>query len=634
MSTEVQSRRRRTGRGHGSESRRTRRDDRGLAAMVAGWNASDVTLWLECTPGLGKLADPLKGMTGHDLLSVTPDELAAMGLRESQVARFMDARAEQFGKPTSRRKKDKARRKDRELRMDKSHRSRDGKHREHPQQHTQYHLLPQQAHGAYDPLRNRWPDQPAFDPLRMPWPHAQPTKPRKMKLAIKEHRSGIVIIEDMETGQVLHEFSGDTAALVAGKKKKRRRPEQVSEQVPEWLLNPSAHSDPADEAPRPEQISPKAPRHQRPATATDQSEVEVVRESEDERDSDSGWPEDVRDVIGIPPPHAANHGKKRRHRKDARVNHHHYHHLEPSAGHPAASAAAGASHGHDARADLAHWILTGTQRPAAAPQRPPSDGGPHLEEDYADSDTLQRLTPGLMGDIARLPVGPVDVPQNMGGISSDSWEGAFLRYGGDLVAPESGVTTGTHSGPFITRTVQPGDPQHDETAHGPQTPAQDAGAFSGSPFSDPPTTGRYQRLGPTDGADSPSPQRQGVRGGSPIYLTPAQIGRHRDLDPQGVADETVDPAEILRGASDHEYLLQPNQLSVVSGSQVYTVPLNWTEQENDAPRVQLQGSTTSFRNTAQLVSYYRKQDFLRRAEDEGRAPELPTHLGTIRENSV
>lgn len=92
----------------------------------------------------------------------------------------------------------------------------------------------------------------------------------------------------------------------------------------------------------------------------------------------------------------------------------------------------------------------------------------------------------------------------------------------------------------------------------------------------------------------------------------------------------VDPENILRDADDGDYLVQPNQISVVSESQVHTCPI--VDDGDDQYRLLL--SSKSFDSIDKLVAYYSSDMFLDEAVAECRKPELPVKLGTVRQHAV
>jgi len=94
-----------------------------------------------------------------------------------------------------------------------------------------------------------------------------------------------------------------------------------------------------------------------------------------------------------------------------------------------------------------------------------------------------------------------------------------------------------------------------------------------------------------------------VRHPSPDYVTPAKMrgaagsvgggasvgvsavpGVRAAAMPQATASDDVDPVEVLGGADDAEYLVQPSRLSVVHNGAVYTVPLVWVGTESPIVR--------------------------------------------------
>lgn len=98
-----------------------------------------------------------------------------------------------------------------------------------------------------------------------------------------------------------------------------------------------------------------------------------------------------------------------------------------------------------------------------------------------------------------------------------------------------------------------------------------------------------------------------------------------------LAPRDVDPTNALVGAQDGEYLVQPQQLSVVYNDRVFTQPL-----VHDATRgrVRLANATVAFPGMAGLIAYYQEPRFMDIATSEGRHPELPVPLARVREQTV
>jgi hypothetical protein len=251
-------------------------------------------------------------------------------------------------------------------------------------------------------------------------------------------------------------------------------------------------------------------------------------------------------------------------------------------------------------------------------------------------------------------------------MAEDRWAQAFGEYGGTM-GTDVGTSTATAAADVASEPVgMELDAHGEEVRVGLADPAVGGGRPSvasaaaaarpvyatqtqpGSPLR--PTNesavnpAAYAHFGTGGGADSPlaTPARYEA----PIFLTPAQMQQRPILspspatllatvEPQVIADDHIDPATVLAQTSEHEYLVQPSQLSVVSNEGIYTSSLVWMDTEDGrAPSVRLQNSNASFKNVGQLVSFYQRRDFIDQAHAEGREPDLPTTLGTVRHDTV
>jgi len=552
--------------------------------MVAGWEARDVVYWLKATPGLEKLAIPLRHMTGKQLLKANRDGLLDLRVKPRHVDKLLEERTKLVGKPRERKVADSM-----------AAASGGAKVTGGAQPYGGYGFqMGDPIHWQAGMQPQAFPYAPSgqFDPLTMQWGQAAPPLPRtrKKQFAIKEHRTGRVIVQDLETGEVLHDIAPEVVRVTGiptdisiGKKKSVAEPPGT----PSSSVNPDLKK-----------------KRRRSRACSDSRDGRPVPDPDDARAAAppaSGSSTDLADYR-----HKKKSDKERRRPRTLKVHHHHYHHYDPS-GPPATGKAASGTLGAGSAA-APQAVLTPDLMHQVASQR---DEWSMTWAQYGGSVPPQG--PAHLGWVEALA--PADGGGAVGGVATPNPSRHDESF--DVSAP----------GAMISVPVQPPAPSSFTPGSRP--------AVGGDA---PPDVGEGP---PAAVQPSASPTGGGIFGGGvgPVRLSATSLpadnaGSDNPTDASIVQNGTSDPSapieELMKeGIEDGEYFLNSTHIYVKFKGNVLKRELMMRETQDGSTVVGLKGCSDDFPDYRKMIEYYQDTEFLDVARSAGREPILPIVLGKI-----
>eukprot|EP00041_Stephanoeca_diplocostata_P028821 m.834086 g.834086 ORF g.834086 m.834086 type:complete len:841 (-) comp23443_c0_seq5:1735-4257(-) len=646
---------------------------RDVSQVILSWTTRDVAVWLDAIQ-LHHLTPFLPTVDGRKLLTLTDDDLKGFGIvDDADIQLVLNARHELLGARRRRIRKKKA--------ATKAH--------VHPQSTTKdkANSEPATTSTTFDPLRMPWHD-------RLPKPDVKITAPRvRRKFAVRQNvRDGRMVVQDVETGEVIHRLSPALAARITSIKKPQKGATTEVEAERDLLLKLMGMR-----------------------TAGKQEQYATSHASSNGGRGFWGSSEYMNEDAPRLPAHS--------HDRFASHYHHHHHtttsHVPDSGGLTEELQHAMVQRMHQGKADLPVLnddvsVAESDDASSVASAESTGNAKPSIRQHVIAgwNPDFQRATgAGLSHDGSLLPSVLHSVSKayelRMEAGGDDSWRNALAKFAsnGESVPPAPAVRMQSRS------TQEPEEgmssarlPVHEDSAarnaadnirRAPivavpemvQPPLQDVRTHpnrvsmksihsselddtranddlfyedfleSALNASEPGNLRLYSpRHAPTS-LYLPTSRPVSAAGDTTLFsrekdsLRSSAVSRdvpsdastgtaraasaHRSGNPMTsltvVAPRDANPVDLLAGAHDGEFVQQPHQLSLVCNGSVVTFPL---VHDDTRGCVHLSHSTVFFATMADLVAYYQDPHFLALAKSAGKPPDLPLPLARVRESKA